>query len=379
MAEQNILILSGGSALGAYQGGAYETLDEHGFHPEKIFAVSSGAVNAALIAGNPPEKRISVLRSFWNTAVQDGAWAFSPVWSTTWDSKRGHAMQSLLLGSPAFFRARFPGILSMLPGMLTDTGLVEFAPLRSRLEQLVDFERLNNGETRLVVVAVDANSGEEVRFDSAKLTITIDHLLASSGFIPFFPPTRIDDRVMVDGGMTSNLPLEAALDEPATDDRLCIALDLFRRIAPDFTSVGQAMDRQMELLLSTQSWRALQKLQQCHALRRQLRLLGDHIPKQQRGDPTLASALAEGSKTEKATTLLMLSHAGVPHDSEMRAFDFSRPSLTERWEVGRTDMSHALEVLGSQRAAPGEFTVHAFNGSEVIYDADMGSPKPMPL
>lgn len=368
MAEQSTLILAGGSALGAYQGGAYETLVEQDFHPDQIFAVSSGAVNAALIAGNPPENRISVLRSFWNTAVQDGAWAFSPAWSTTWDSKRGHALQSLLLGSPAFYRARFPGVLSMLPGMPTDTGLVEFAPLRARLNQLVDFERLNNGEIRVVIVAVDANNGEEVRFDSAKLTITADHLLASSGFIPFFPPTCIDGRVMVDGGMASNLPLEAALDEPATDDRFCIALDLFRRLAPDFNTVGQAMDRQMELLLSTQSWRALQNLRQCHELRRQLQLLGNQIPEKQRGDPALASALAEGLKTEKATTLLMLSHAGVPHDSEMRAFDFSRPSLTERWEAGRSDMSHALGVLGSQRAAPGEFAVHVFNGSEAMHD-----------
>ncbi len=373
MAERSTLILAGGNALGAYQGGAYETLVEQGFHPDQIFAVSTGAVNAALIAGNPPEKRISVLHSFWNTAVQDGAWAFRPVWSTTWDSERRRALQSLLLGSPAFYRARFPGVLSMLPGMPTDTGLFDLAPLRGRLERLVDFERLNNGQTRLVIVAVDANSGEEVRFDSAKSTITVDHLLASSGFIPFFPPTRIDGRLMVDGGMASNLPLEAAFDEPATDDRLYIALDLFRRLAPDFRTVGQAMDRQMELLLSTQSWRALQNLRQCHELRRQLRLLGNQIPEQQRGDPTLASALAEGSNTERATTLLLLSHAGVPHDTEMRAFDFSRPTLTERWEAGRSDMRHALEVLGSQRAASGEFTVHAFSGGESMHDADIGS------
>ncbi|MDQ7735105.1 patatin-like phospholipase family protein [Halomonas sp. SpR1] len=370
MAEQSTLILAGGSALGAYQGGAYETLVEQNVHFDQIFAVSAGAVNAALIAGNPPEKRISVLRSFWHTAVQDGAWAFSPVFSTTWDMKRRQALQSLLLGSPAFYRARFPGVFSMLPGMPTDTSLFELAPLRAQLEELVDFERLNSGQTRVVIVAVNANNGEEVRFDSAKLTLTVDHLLASCGFIPFFPPTRIEDRLMVDGGMTSNLPLEAALNEPVNDDRFCIALDLFRRLAPDFKTVGQAMDRQMELLLSAQSWRALQNLRQAHELRRQLRLLGNHIPKPQREDPTLASALAEGSKSERATTLLMLSHAGVPHDSEMRAFDFSRPTLTERWEAGRSDMSYALKMLGTQRAAPGEFAVHAFNGSEAMHDAD---------
>ncbi|MCP1367396.1 DUF3734 domain-containing protein, partial [Halomonas sp. BBD48] len=128
--------------------------------------------------------------------------------------------------------------------------------------------------------------------------------------------------------------------------------------------VGQAMDRQLELLLSTQSWRALRSLRQRHEMRRQLRLLASRIPQEQRSDPTLTSALAEGEKKEGATTLLMLSHAGVPHDTEMRAFDFSRPSLTERWDAGREDMKHALATLGARRADPGEFVVQAFNGSE---------------
>jgi NTE family protein len=364
MSEQNILILSGGNALGVYQGGAYETLHEEGFHPDQIFAVSVGAVNAALIAGNPPEKRIDALRSFWNTAVQEGIWVFRPAWTTTWDSKRRRALQSMLLGSPAVYFARFPGAFSMLPAMPTDTSLFDLAPLRESLDRLVDWDRLNNSDIRLVIVAVDANSGEEIRFDTASSSINVDHLLASCGFIPFFPPTPIDGQLVVDGGMTSNLPLEAALEEAGTEDRLCIALDLFRRSGPDFKTVGQAMDRQLELLLSSQSWRALRALRQRHELRRQLRLLAEQIPEQQRKDPALASALAEGTHTDRATTLLMLSHAGVPQDTEMRAFDFSRPSLTERWEAGRLNMRHALESIGAQRAAPGEFVVHGFNGGE---------------
>lgn len=361
MAEQSTLILSGGNALGAYQGGAYETLYEQGFSPDQIFAVSAGAINAALIVGNPPEQRINALHRFWDTAAQDGAWAFRPKWLTTWDSKRKRTLQSLLLGSPALYRARIPGALSMLPTMPTDTSLYDLAPLRASLERWVDFDRLNNGETRLVIIATDANSGEEVRFDSAKSPIMIDHLLASCGFIPFFPPIQIDGRLVVDGGMSANLPLETALDEAASDERLYIALDLFRSISPDFTTVGQAMDRQLELLLSNQSRRALNNLRQRHELRRQLQLLGSRIPEQQRDDSALASPLAEGAKADATVTLLMLSHTGVPHDTEMRAFDFSRISLSERWQAGRSDMQQALEVLGSQRAAPGEFAVHTFS------------------
>ncbi|MBZ5487709.1 patatin-like phospholipase family protein [Halomonas aquamarina] len=364
MAEQRILILSGGNALGAYQGGAYETLHEQGFHPEQIFAASIGAINAALIAGNPPAKRMEALSRFWHTAVQNGAWAFGPVWMNAWESKRSRALKSLLLGSPAVYHARFPDVLTMLSASPTDTGLYDLAPLRESLEQLVDWTRLNNGEIRLVIVAVDANSGEEIRFDTATSSINTDHLLASCGFIPFFPPTQIDGQLVVDGGMASNLPLEAALEEMGTEDRLCIALDLFRRGGPDFTTVGQAIDRQLELLLSTQSWRALSNLRQRHELRRQLRLLASQIPQEACKDPAVASALAEGAHADRATTLLMLSHMGVPHDTEMRAFDFSGPSLTERWNAGRLDMEHALGALGTQRAAPGELIIHGFNGHE---------------
>lgn len=371
MAERMTLILSGGNALGAYQGGAYETMHERGMCPDQIFAVSTGAINAVLIAGNPPEKRLDALRGFWEAAVQEGVfWALRPLstrpshWSTVWGINRARVLKSSLLGSPAIYHPRLPGALSMLPGMPTDTSLYDLAPLRESLKQAVDFERLNGGETRLVIVAVDAYSGEEVRFDTAEAPIEIDHVLASCGFIPFFPPTQVDGRLLVDGGMTSNLPLEAALEEPATDNRLCIALDLFRRRNVGFQTVGQAMDRQLELLLSTQTWRALQNLRRLHELRRQLRLLGNRIPASQREDATLATALLEGEKVISATTLLLLSHASVAHDAEMRAFDFSRATLTERWAVGRSDMKHALDTLGSQRAAPGEFAVHTFSGGE---------------
>lgn len=366
MTEQMTLILSGGNALGAYQGGAYATLHERGMTPDQIFAVSIGAINAALIAGNPPEKRLDALSSFWEAAVQEGAaWPLGPGYSpAAWGSNRARALQSFFLGSPAVYRPRFPGALSMLPGTPPDTSLYDLAPLREHLKQAVDFDRLNGGEVRLVIVAVDAHSGEEVRFDTAEAPIGINHLLASSGFIPFLPPTQIDGRLLVDGGMASNLPLEAALEETTTDNRLCVALDLFRRRGSHLRTVGQAMDRQLELLLSTQTWRAVQNLQRVHELRRQLRLLGERIPTHLREDPLLAPSLAEATNADGATTLLLLSHAGVPHDTEMRAFDFSRPSLSERWKLGHSDMEHALKALNSRRAGPGEFVVHAFSGDE---------------
>lgn len=369
MTERITLILSGGNALGAYEAGAYETLEAQGLHPDQITAVSTGAINAALIAGSAPEKRVETLRRFWSAAAQEtAAWTFVPqYWPMAWDIKRTRVMQSSLLGSPGIYHPRAPGALSMLPGMPMDTSLYDLAPLRESLRKAVDFGRLNNGEIRLVIVAVDVENGEEVRFDSTKAPIEMDHLLASCGFIPFFPPVTVDERRLVDGGMSSNLPLEAALEEHSTDNHLCIALDLFRRHSQVLQTVGQSVERQLELLLSNQTTKALKRLRQVHELRRQLHLLGNWLPAERREDPALAPALAEGAKIDKATTLLLLNHTQVSEDAEMRAFDFSRPVLTERWERGRTDMEQALQTLGTQRAAPGEFVVHAFSGGELKY------------
>jgi NTE family protein len=59
------LLLQGGGALGAYQGGVYEALAEANIHPDWIVGVSIGAINAAIIAGNPTTSRVDRLREFW--------------------------------------------------------------------------------------------------------------------------------------------------------------------------------------------------------------------------------------------------------------------------------------------------------------------------
>ena len=56
--EKKVLVLQGGGALGAYQGGAYEALAEAGIEPDWVAGISIGAINSAIIAGNPPEQRV---------------------------------------------------------------------------------------------------------------------------------------------------------------------------------------------------------------------------------------------------------------------------------------------------------------------------------
>ena len=65
------LVLQGGGALGAYQAGVYEALSEAGVEPNWIAGISIGAINAAIIAGNPPDTRVDRLREFWTQVTAD--------------------------------------------------------------------------------------------------------------------------------------------------------------------------------------------------------------------------------------------------------------------------------------------------------------------
>src|SRR5436305_12804725 len=114
MAQSNparpALVLGGGMGLGAYQGGAYEALQERGVEPGWIAGSSAGAINAAMIAGNLPENRVLALRRYW---LDGEAWpsqehmvpAGTPLRHlSNWMS----AIQSRLAVAPGYFRPRLP-------------------------------------------------------------------------------------------------------------------------------------------------------------------------------------------------------------------------------------------------------------------------------
>jgi acyl transferase domain-containing protein len=54
-----VLVLQGGGALGAYQVGVYQALDQFGIDPNWVVGTSIGAINAAIIAGSPRAERMN--------------------------------------------------------------------------------------------------------------------------------------------------------------------------------------------------------------------------------------------------------------------------------------------------------------------------------
>jgi len=350
------LALSGGIALGAFQAGAYAALHAAGREPGWLVGVSSGAVNAALIAGNPPERRVERLRQFWAGAEREpmpltAFWLGSPLTGPfrRMESALG-ALQAHFLGCPGIFRPRLglPGA-----GALDVPALYDLSPLRARLTALVDFGRLNSGESRFSLAATDILSGERVIFDTARGDrIGPEHLLASGALLPLFPPMELGGRLLGDGGLSGNLPLDIVLDAPREEALLCFAVELFARQGsrPQGLSAGAA--RALDLVFSNQGRQMMEARRREHHLRSALARLAYRLPAKLRKDPEVAALLAE--RPPAPATILCLGYRAASDETEAdKPFDFSRTTLEQRWKRGEAAMRAALRRLGSLPAAAG--------------------------
>jgi NTE family protein len=150
---QVVLVLQGGGALGSYQAGVYQALQEAGIEPDWIVGTSIGAINASLIAGNAPQNRLARLIEFWSRvqrAPQSDFGGVLPGLSDKWSY-----WTTLTRGIPDFF---VPNPLAhagdFFPLGADRAGYYSTAPLEATLGQLVDFNLINNGNPRLTVGAL---------------------------------------------------------------------------------------------------------------------------------------------------------------------------------------------------------------------------------
>lgn len=241
------LCLAGGNALGAYQAGVCEGLIGAGFTFPLIAGTSVGGIVGALIAGNAPKDQAAALRGFWQAAHADPP--FWPSWAGL-GGRRLTLLRTLFTGHSRLFRPKVPGLLSALAGVETGRALFDRAPMRALLSDLIDFDRLNSGATRLILTATDAESGAPVTFDTARDRLGTDHLLAATAFPLLFEPVRIGETWHVDAGLRCNLPLDL-IDSPA--DQPCIAVDLFPLSGPLPDTLTAMAARAQDILLAGQS------------------------------------------------------------------------------------------------------------------------------
>ena len=224
------LVLQGGGALGAYQAGVYQGLYENGYQADWVAGVSIGAINGAIIAGNKPDERVDKLRAFWERITDGPAVPAKPLFDG--DIMRGifnewSALASVASGVNGFYHPRMPPVMLQPWGTPGALSVYDTAPLRATLLDVVDFDLLNKGATRLSVGAANIRKGNSVYFDTCERTLGPEHIMASAALPPGFPPIEIEGEQYWDGGVVSNTPLQYVLDEKRDASILVFQVDLF--------------------------------------------------------------------------------------------------------------------------------------------------------
>jgi NTE family protein len=358
--EDCILVLQGGGALGAYQAGVFESLAGVYSEPTWVAGISIGAINAALIVGNAPERRVERLREFWNMVSSAVAAPSHPALAPARESiNEFNASQAMLFGVPGFFSPRLPPAPFQPAGSVGSISWYDTAPLKATLERLVDFDRINAGPLRLSVGAVNVRSGNFEYFDSTKQALDARHIMASGALPPGFPPVEIDGEHYWDGGLVSNTPLQYVLDQPGQRRRVVFQVDLFPATGAMPRTLAEVTEREKDIRFSSRT-----RLNTTNELDRQViaqaaRRLLDKLPLALRDDPD-ARALAR-LRPERAVDVVHLIYRSKHYESQSKDYEFSRQSMREHWDAGRTDMAHTLHDprwIAHRRADGG---VHVFD------------------
>jgi NTE family protein len=340
--EKIILVLQGGGALGAYQAGAYEALCETGQAPSWVAGTSIGAVNGAIIAGNPPERRVERLREFWQrVSSRLIAWPLGNDDNSRRIFNEASAALAAIGGVPGFFEPRIPPAVFMPQGTPEAISLYDTGPLKMTLHELIDFDLLNSGAVRLSIGAVQVLSGNMKYFDTAKQPICAEHIMASGALPPGFPPIEIDGKPYWDGGLVSNTPLEFVLERTGPrEDMVIFQIDLFsaKGCMPEtLFDIGQ---REKEIRYSSRTRLNTDIFREMQTIRRAIRHLRGVVPQQLRDNPDWQ--FLDGVSCDAAVTIVLLIHRRAAYWTQSNDYEFSRYSMDEHWLSGRADVERSL-------------------------------------
>jgi NTE family protein len=331
--DHQILLLQGGGALGAYHAGVYEGLAEADMMPTWVVGISIGAVNAAIIAGNPPERRLERLREFWDLVS-----AYAPMTPPSlFDPIRpvlGHlsVWSVATLGIQGFFVPRHPSPL-LAPAASPDAvSFYDTAPLKKTLEELVDFDLINEGKTRLSLGSANVRTGESVYFDTRRTRITPEHVMASGALPPGFPGIEIDGEQYWDGGLVSNTPITYVWDQKPLTTALIVQVNLFPSRGEVPRDLEEVMERMKDIQYCSKLRFSTERIKELGELRAAATRLLAKLPPDMRADPDVQQ-MARHSDTRE-WTIAFLTDSYRSCVGQWKDADFSRATVNERWAGG---------------------------------------------
>ncbi|BAL24881.1 patatin-like phospholipase family protein [Azoarcus sp. KH32C] len=350
------LVLQGGGALGAYQAGVYEGLDEAGIHPDWLAGISIGAINTALIAGSAPGARVANLHTFWETVcrpvfVQPMADAVQSWVGQLGDGARRVfnavvAWRGVVEGQQGFFTPRLPPPWLAVNVPPSEASYYDTAPLRVTLEQLVDIDRINAGHPRVSVGAVNVRTGNFEYFDNTvgpwKGRLRLEHFMASGALPPGFPPVEIDGEFYWDGGLVSNTPLAHVLEDEPRHDTLAFQVDLWSALGTVPTNIWDAQERQKDIQYSSRTRAITDLMAREQQLRHLVSEMLKHAPEDMRQSDHWCREAAHWA-CGRQVSVIHLIYQEKEWDGLAKDYEFGPLTMHDHWASGLDDIHASLE------------------------------------
>jgi len=331
---KKVLVFQGGGALGAYQLGVFQAIHENEIEPDWVIGTSIGAINAGIIAGNPPEKRLEKLQEFWRI-LQDNSRQF------TEGNKSLFNFLTVSNGVKGFFTPSFPQWINPnLPLGIEKSAYYNTDPLRETLKDLINIDYLNSKRVRITVGAVNANSGEMRYFDSLQETLTLDHILASGALPPAFPAIRINGEPYWDGGIFSNTPIEAVLEDQPRKSSIIFSVQLWNPVSEEPNSINEVLTKQKDIQFSSRD-HFLDKEKKLHRLRHTIRRLTDHLNEEQKSSPQIKELMTWGC--DSIMHIIHLTIDRMEGEDQYKDIDFSSKGIQFRSQTGYKEASRAIK------------------------------------
>ena len=364
---QRVLVLQGGGALGAYQAGVYQALDEAGIAPDWVIGTSIGAINAALIAGSKPGERLDKLREFWKR-VENGKFLGSPM--PNWFTAAARNMMAVTSGVPGFFRPNPAAFFSQhTPLGPESAGYYSTEPLAKTLGELIDWDQVNTGGVRLTVGAAKVQTSDMVYFDSRDMPLGLPHVMASGALPPAFPAVRIDGELYWDGGILSNTPVEVVFDDNPRRNAVVFAVHLWNPHGGEPDTLWQVMNRQKDLQYSSRAAAHIKRQRQLHKMRHIIAELAKRLPDDARKENSVAEMTSWGCLTRMHVIRLLA--PALEYEDHAKDVDFSPDGIKQRWEAGYRHTCETLEKAPWREPVdPMEgFILHEACGGEMVETA----------
>ncbi|WP_232478907.1 DUF3734 domain-containing protein [Roseomonas rosulenta] len=354
------LVLQGGGALGSYQAGVYEAIADSPFQPDWVAGISIGAVNAAIIAGNPAGERVAKLRRFWERVTTPPRWAAwtDLAFGTVPELRRNAgATSAVLFGQTGFFEPRPPEAWWREP---PPTSFYDTSALKGTLESLVDFDRINHPDgIRLSVGAVNVRTGNFAYFDSAEMPLRVEHVMASGALPPGFPAIEIDGEHFWDGGLVSNTPLQYVITKVPRRSRLVFQVDVFPARGRLPRTLLEAAEREKDIRYSSRTRAGSDVIRTTHDLRHNINTLLGKLPPALRDTPEAHSLYEFACVT--TMDIAQLIYRPEDEQGQTKDYEFGRATMEERWTHGRADAQETLDAAPWLAPMPPEVGARTFD------------------